>query len=64
MQDSICKEIGLVNDAATLEKLPRVDTVVEPGLQPTDTGYSAEISYTSKKLILLLLEVLSRDSTD
>ena len=43
VKDRVCKEIWLVNDAATLEKLPGVDTAVEHGLQPTGTGYSAKI---------------------
>lgn len=46
---TVCKETWLLNDAATLEKLPGVDIAVEHGLQPTGTGYSAEISYTGKK---------------
>lgn len=49
VKDGVSKEIRLVNDAATLEKLPGVDIAVEHG--PTGTGYSAEISYTGKKKI-------------
>lgn len=62
---TVCKETWLLTDAATLEKLPGVDIAVEHGLQPTGTGYSAEISYTGKKIIVSLLKVFSRDdSTD
>lgn len=48
VKDRVCKEIWLGNNAATLEKLPGVDTVVEHGLKPT--GYSADISSTGKNI--------------
>lgn len=64
VKDRVCKEIWLVNDAATLEKLPGVDIAVEHGLWPAGTGYNAEISHTGKKIIVPLLKVFSRDSTD
>lgn len=63
VKDRVCKEIWLGHDAATLEKLPGVDTVVEYGLKPT--GYSAKLYWQKKKKkIALLLKVFSRDSTD
>lgn len=53
VKDRVCKEIWMVNDAATLEKLPGVDIAVEDGLQPTGTGYSAEMTYTGKNQFCL-----------
>lgn len=64
VKDRVCKEIQMVNDAATLEKLPGVDIAVEDGLQPTGTGYSAEMTCTGKKTVLPLLKCFSRYSTE